>query len=61
LSGGSGSITGTVLGTLLLGVVNNGMTLVGIPAYWHTLTRGFILMLAVSLDSLRTTGLLRSY
>jgi ribose transport system permease protein len=61
LSGGSGSIVGTVLGTLVLGVVANGMTLIGISSYWQIVTRGVILMLAVSLDSLRTTGVLRSY
>ncbi len=57
LRGGRGSIVGTVLGTLVLGFVNNGLTLIGMRPYWQIVTRGGILMLAVTLDSLRTGGL----
>jgi len=56
LSGGSGSILGTVLGTLVLGCVDNGLTLIGMRAYWQVVMRGGILMLAVTLDALRTGG-----
>lgn len=56
LRGGTGSILGTVLGTLVLGCVDNGLTLIGMPAYWQVVVRGVILMLAVTLDALRTGG-----
>lgn len=56
LSGGTGSILGTMLGTLILGSVSNGLTLIGLRAYWQVVVRGAILMLAVTLDVLRTGG-----
>jgi len=56
LSGGTGSILGTVLGTLVLGSINNGLTLIGMRSYWQVVVRGAILMLAVTLDVLRTGG-----
>lgn len=54
LSGGRGSILGTVLGMLVLGTMANGMTLTNVSPYWQVLLRGVVLMAAVSLDSLRT-------
>lgn len=59
LTGGTGSVLGMVLGTLLLGFINNGMTLSGLRAHWHIVTRAAVLMLAVTLDSLRMGGLRR--
>jgi ribose/xylose/arabinose/galactoside ABC-type transport system permease subunit len=59
LSGGSGSIFGTMLGTLILGSVDNGMTLIGLRPYWQVVVRGAILMFAVTLDTLRTGGVHR--
>ena len=59
LSGGTGSIVGTVLGTLVLGTINNGLTLIGMRSYWQVAVRGAILMLAVTLDVLRTGGVHR--
>ena len=56
LSGGTGSILGTVLGTVVLGCINNGLTLIGLRAYWQVVVRGAILMLAVTLDVMRTGG-----
>jgi ribose transport system permease protein len=56
LAGGRGGIVGTMLGTLILGVMSNGMTLTGIPVYWQHVARGAILLIAVTLDSLRTGG-----
>lgn len=56
LAGGSGSIVGTMLGTVILGSVDNGMTLIGLRPYWQVVVRGAILMFAVTLDALRTGG-----
>ncbi|MEJ2554784.1 MAG: ABC transporter permease [Anaerolineae bacterium] len=56
LSGGSGTITGTVLGILILGTMTNGLILMGIRPYWQTVLRGVVLMIAVAVDSLRTGG-----
>jgi ribose/xylose/arabinose/galactoside ABC-type transport system permease subunit len=56
LSGGRGSLFGTFLGLLIIGVIANGMVLVGVQVYWQSVVRGSILILAVSLDSLRRGG-----
>jgi ribose/xylose/arabinose/galactoside ABC-type transport system permease subunit len=56
LSGGRGSLLGTFLGSLIIGVVNNGLILVGVQIYWQMVARGLILIFAVTLDSFRRRG-----
>jgi ribose/xylose/arabinose/galactoside ABC-type transport system permease subunit len=56
LAGGRGGVVGTMLGTLILGVLNNGMTLTGMPFYWQYIARGSILVISVGLDTLRRGG-----
>jgi ribose transport system permease protein len=53
LSGGRGRVWGTFIGLLLLGVVNNGLILAGVPAFWQQVVKGAILLLAVLYDELR--------
>ena len=53
LSGGRGRIWGTFIGLLLLGVVNNGLILAGVPAFWQQVVKGTILLVAVLYDELR--------
>lgn len=50
LFGGVGTIRGTVLGVLLLGVVMNGMNLLGVSSYYQQGVQGVILVLAVLLN-----------
>ena len=52
LSGGEGSIPGTVLGVLLLGMVGNAMNLMNVSAYWQPAVTGVILLATVSFDTL---------
>lgn len=54
LLGGKGTALGTLLGIALLGVITNGITLLGIGAYWQLITQGVVLALAVVLDELRS-------
>lgn len=54
LAGGVGSLGGTIIGVLLLGVINNALNLWGIPSEWQDVFRGAIIFLAVMLDALRT-------
>jgi ribose transport system permease protein len=56
LSGGQGGVVGTVLGMLILGTMGNGLTLMNMKPYWQIVMRGVILMIAVTVDSLRTGG-----
>jgi ribose transport system permease protein len=57
LSGGGGSVWGTLLAVLILGTLNNGLTLLDVSSFWQDVTRGIVLMLAVSLDQIRTRAL----
>ena len=47
LAGGSGSMIGTFLGVLFMGLLSNGMTLMGVDPYWQEVARGLILLFAV--------------
>ena len=53
LFGGEGSITGTLLGVLFIGLLANGMVLLGINPYLQDVVRGFIILLAVLLSALQ--------
>ena len=53
LFGGRGSVWGTLLAVLILGTLNNGLTLLNVSSFWQDVTKGVVLLLAVSLDQLR--------
>ena len=53
LKGGTGTILGTVLGLLIVGVLSNGLTLMNINSTWQQVATGTLLILAVSFDQLR--------
>ena len=55
-SGGVASILGTLLGVLLLGVIDNGLVLTKVPAYWQELATGVIIILAVASSVFRSMG-----
>jgi simple sugar transport system permease protein/ribose transport system permease protein len=48
--GGAGTVFGTILGVLLLAVLNNGLILAHIPIFWQKIVVGIIIVLAVSFD-----------
>lgn len=50
LSGGVGSIAGTIAGVLIIGVMNNGLDLMNVTSYWQQIVKGLIIVLAVMLD-----------
>jgi simple sugar transport system permease protein len=47
LAGGAGSMVGTFLGVVFIGLLANGMTLMGIHPYWQEVARGLIVLFAV--------------
>jgi ribose transport system permease protein len=50
LSGGRGSVLGTVLGCLIIGVLNNGLFLLNVSPFWQQVVKGFVILAAVALD-----------
>lgn len=50
--GGVGTVTGTVIGAIIIGVINNGMSLLGINSFYQMIVKGFIIILAVMIDVL---------
>jgi ribose/xylose/arabinose/galactoside ABC-type transport system permease subunit len=56
LSGGRGTLWGTLIGLLLIGVINNGLILSQVPAFWQQVVKGAILLSAVLYDEYRRHG-----
>lgn len=54
LAGGKGTIYGAIIGVLLIGVINNGLILYGIPYYFQNIVKGLIILMAVAWNSIRT-------
>lgn len=52
-SGGVGSLTGTILGILVLQGFNNGLLIMNVPQFWQYVARGVLLIIALSFDFLR--------
>lgn len=53
MSGGSGRIGGTLIGVLIIGVLNNGLNLLGVDSNWQYIVKGFVILLAVYIDFIR--------
>ncbi|ADQ06404.1 inner-membrane translocator [Caldicellulosiruptor hydrothermalis 108] len=52
IAGGSGRISGIILGTLLLGILNNALPLVNVSPFWQQAIQGFIILIAVIVNVL---------
>lgn len=50
LSGGRGSVMGTVLGCLIIGVLNNGLFLLNVSPFWQQVVKGLVILAAVAID-----------
>ncbi len=53
ISGGEGKLTGTLVGMLFVGILTNGMILLGVTPYMQQVVRGLVILLAVILNSLQ--------
>ncbi|HHY61598.1 MAG TPA: ABC transporter permease, partial [Firmicutes bacterium] len=51
MSGGEGSVIGSLIGALIIGVMNNGLNLLNVSPYYQQIFKGLIVVLAVLMDS----------
>ena len=56
LRGGTGSIFGTLLGVVIIGTLNNGLILLGVPTFYQFLAKGTLLLVAVMIQEFRRSG-----
>lgn len=54
LTGGRGWIVGTLIGALIIGVLNNGLNLIGVTSFFQQVVKGAVILLAVLLDRKKT-------
>lgn len=54
--GGFGRIQGTIIGVLIIAVLNNGLTLLNVDSYWQKVVMGLVIVAAVLLDRMRRRG-----
>ncbi|HHU48643.1 MAG: ABC transporter permease [Caldicoprobacterales bacterium] len=53
LDGGAGTVTGTILGAAIMGVLRNALVLLSIKSHWQSLIIGFVIIIAVAADQLK--------
>ena len=56
MAGGSGKLGGTLIGVLIIGILNNGLNLMGINSNWQYIVKGVVILLAVYVDFLRSNA-----
>ncbi len=56
MSGGRGTLMGTVIGAVIIGVLNNGMNLLGINTSWQYVVQGVVILIAVYIDYIKNNG-----
>ena len=50
MAGGIGTIGGTIVGAFVIGVINDGMIMIGVSEFWQKVIKGIIIVLAVIID-----------
>ena len=53
LSGGEGTLLGTLIGAFIIGIIGNGLNLLDVPSFYQYVVKGGIILIAVLLDTLR--------
>jgi len=53
LSGGEGTMLGTLIGALIIGVISNGLNLLNVDAFYHQIVKGLVILIAVLIDRFR--------
>lgn len=58
-AGGIGTIWGTLVGALIIAILNNGLTLLQVPFFWQLVVKGTVIIGAVTIDRVRTRSVAR--
>lgn len=53
MTGGYGKIGGTVIGALIIGVLSNGLNLMGVSSFWQYIVKGIVILVAVYADVIK--------
>ncbi|GAF63877.1 ABC transporter permease [Alkalihalobacillus trypoxylicola] len=61
IAGGSGKISGVILGAVLLGILNNALPLMNVSPFWQMAIQGFIILFAVLLNTVVKRGVQRNH
>jgi rhamnose transport system permease protein len=61
IAGGSGKISGIILGSVLLGILNNALPLINVSPFWQTAIQGFIILTAVLINAMVKRGVDRNH
>ncbi len=59
MTGGTGKIGGVVIGTMIIGVISNGLNLLNINSFWQLIVKGIIVLIAVYVDIIKKRRLLK--
>lgn len=51
MQGGIGRISGTIFGAIVIGIISNGLNLIGVSSFWQDIFKGVIILIAVLIDS----------
>ncbi len=52
-NGGIGGVGGTLVGALIISVLNNGLIIIGVPYFWQQVIKGIVIIVAVIIDIYR--------
>jgi erythritol transport system permease protein len=53
LSGGRGGVGGTIIGAFVIGVLSDGLVLLGVSEFWQIVIKGIVIILAVVVDQIQ--------
>lgn len=56
LSGGRGTVLGTLIGCMIIGVLNSGLVLLNVSPFWQQVVKGVVILVAVAIDRMRESN-----
>lgn len=51
--GGRGTISGTIIGAFVIGILSDGLVMVGVSDFWQMVIKGIVIIVAVAIDQLQ--------